>query len=339
MLPEAVLDLFARQYSVVARQQVGDRCTEAELRRVVAHPDVERVTPRVLRHRAGASSLGQDLMLAVLDAGDRSILWGRSAMHWWGFGRFRAFPAHVARRRSGTRAPRMARIHNTTVLRPDVDVTVHRGIPIARPERLILWLSRDLTGRYGHELAAIRLGRTLDHAWREGLIDGHVLHALADRCGGRGNAGIVVLRQLLDDRPPTYRPTDSGLERRWEEVVGPMAAAFRRQVVLGGDSPIGRFDQVHVSRPLVVEIHSEKFHTTPTDVERDEQRLEQLVAAGFSVVVYWEYDIWHDAGRIRRSLADLLGGPDVPGIHRPTPAPHAAGLFASRVPTADRRIA
>lgn len=339
MLPEAAIQLFAHQYSLAGRAQLRSRCTPSEVRRVVEHPDVERVSPRVLRHRAGVTDLGQQLLLAVLDAGDGAVLWGRSAAHWWGFGRFRAQPPHVARRRSGIRAPRMARIHTTTVIDPASDTTVHRSIPIVRPERLILWLSRDLTARYGHELAGARLGRILDHAWREGLIDGHRIHALSQRCGGRGNAGIVVLRQLLADRPPDHRPTDSGLERRWEEVVGAASRSFRRQVVLGDDSPIGRFDQVHVDRPIVVEIHSEKFHTTPTDVARDEDRLARLVRGGFRVVVYWEYDIWHDPSRVRRSLLEVLGGPDRPGVVRPTPAPHAVTAFTSRIVAAGRALA
>lgn len=322
MLPGPVLDLFAHQYSLVGRHQLRTRCTPAERRRVLADPAVEAVTPRVLRHRAGMVNLGQQLLLGVLDAGDGTVLWGRPAAHWWGFGRYRAFPVHVTRPRSGLRTPRLARIHTTTTIEPARDVTVHRGIPIVRPERLLLWLARQLTQRYGHELAAARLGRTLDHAWREGLVDGRRMHTVVERCAGKGNAGIVVLRQLLEERPPDYRPTDSTLERRWEEVVGPLASSFRRQVTLGDDAPIGRFDEVHVDRPLVVEIHSEKFHTTPTDVENDERRIAQLVAAGFAVVVYWEYDIWHDAQRVRRSLREIVQGPHVPGVHRPTPAPH-----------------
>lgn len=333
MLPEPAIHLFSNQYSLIGRSQLRRCCTEAEVRRVVRHRDVEVVTPRVLRHRAGVTDLGQELLLAVLDAGDGAVLWGRSAGHWWGFGRFRARPPHVARRRSGIRTARLARIHTTTVIDPALDTTVHRGIPIVRPERLMLWLSRELTVRYGHELAALRLGRILDHAWREKLIDGRRLHDLADRCAGRGNAGIVVLRELLAERPPDHRPNDSGLERRWEEVVGSMAAQFRRQVVLGDDAPIGRFDQVHASRPIVVEIHSEKFHTTPTDVARDEGRVRRLVAAGFTVVVYWEYDIWHDALRVRRSLDEVLRSPDVPRLVRPTPAPHWITPFPSRATT------
>ena len=322
MLPGSILDLFSHQYSLVGRHQLLDRFTAAERRRLVRHPDIERAGPRVLRHRAGGVDLGQQLLLPVLDAGPGALLWGRAATHWWGFGRFRAFPAHVTRPRNGTRTPHVGIVHVTRHLDPELDVTVHRGIPIVRPERLLLWLARVDTERYGHEIGALRMARTLDHAWREGLVNGHRIHDLAIRCSGKGNSGIVILRELLASRPPDHRPTDSNLEARWEEVVGSMARSFRRQVVLGDDAPIGRFDQVHVDRPLVVEIHSEKHHTMPSDVADDDRRATTLVDAGFAVVVYWEYDIWHDGPTVRRTLREILARPHEARIHRPTRAPH-----------------
>lgn len=322
MLPGSILDLFALQYSLVGRHQLLDRCTAAERRRLVRDPDIERAGPRVLRHRAGVVDLGQQLLLPVLDAGPNALLWGHAAAHWWGFGRFRASPVHVSRPRNGTRTPHLGIVHVTRRIDPELDTTVHRGIPIVRPERLLLWLARADTERHGHEIGALRLERTLDHAWREGLIDGRRLHELAVRCSGKGNSGIVILRELLESRPPDHRPTDSNLEKRWEEVVGSTARSFRRQVVLGDDAPIGRFDQVHVDRPLVVEVHSEKHHTMPSDVADDERRANRLVAAGFAVVVYWEYDIWHDAAAVRESLREILSRPHEARLHRPTRAPH-----------------
>lgn len=324
MLPGRVVHLLERQYSLVARHQLRSRCTPAERRRCRRDPHLEALGPRVLRHRAGVPHLGQQLLAPVLDAGPGAYLWGYAATQWWGFGRFRSFPVDVARRPCSVSGPFLGRLHQTTTVDPELDITVHRGIPIARPERLILWLARVFTERYGHEVGELRLERTLDHAWRQGLIAPARLHQLAEERSGKGNSGIVVLRSLLEQRPVDYRPTDSGLEARWEDVVGAMASQFRRQVVVGDDSPIGRFDQVHRSRPLVVEIHSEAFHTMPSDIEHDAQRIDRLLAAGFSVVVYWEHDIWHDAATVRSSLRWILDHPDDrPTVHHPTPAPCA----------------
>ncbi len=323
MLPGSVVQLLECQYSLVARHQLRAICTPAERRRCRADPYLELLGARVLRHKAGAPHLGQQLLAPVLDAGPDTVLWGYAGTQWWGFGRFRSFPVDVARRPCAAGRDFLGRLHQTTTVHPELDVTVHRGIPIARPERLILWLAREFTARYGHDVGALRLERTIDHAWRQRLVAPSRLHQLAEERSGKGNAGIVVLRRLLEKRPIDYRPTDSNLEARWEEVVGAVAAAqFRRQVIVGGEEPIGRFDQVHVSRPLVVEIHSEAFHTMPSDVARDSRRIERLLAAGFSVVVFWEYDIWHDAQAVRSSLRRILDQPDVgPTLHQPTPAP------------------
>lgn len=324
MLPGSVSELLPQQFGLISRRQLRDRCSPAERRRCARDPQLVPLGPRVLRHTAAPTDLGQQLLAPVLDAGPTAVLWGYAATQWWGFGRFRAFPVDVARPPMTERPDHLGRIHSTTTLDPSLDITSHRGIPIARPERLILWLARRFTARWGNEVGELRLARTLDHAWRSGLVDPRSLRHVAERHGGKGNAGIVILRRLLEERPSDHRPTDSGLERRWEEVVGSLASQFRRQVVLGGETPIGRFDEVHVSRPLVVEIHSERFHTMPTDNARDEERYRQLLAAGFSVVIYWEYDIWHDAPEVRSSLRRILDRADGrPTVHRPTPAPHA----------------
>jgi very-short-patch-repair endonuclease len=321
MLPESVMHLLGRQYSLIGTHQLRSECTPSERRRCRRDPHLVPVGRRVLRHRAGPPVLGQQLLAPVLDAGQGAFLWGFAATQWWGFGRFRTFPVDVGRPPCSVPPQLLGRLHQTTTV-ADQDLTVHRGIPIARPERLILWLARAYTERYGHDVGAVRLERTLDHAWRNGLIAPQRIHQLMDERSGKGNAGIVVLRRLLAGRPVDYRPADSRLEARWEEVVGAMATQFRRQVVLGADSSIGRFDQVHRSRPLVVEIHSETFHTMPSDVERDAQRVDQLLRAGFSVVIYWEHDIWHDATTVRSTLRRILDHPDCePTLHRPTPAP------------------
>jgi very-short-patch-repair endonuclease len=324
VLPGSIIDLLEHQYSLVGVHQLRAVCTPAERRRCRRDPHLEPWGPRVLRHRAAAPQLGQQLLAPVLDAGPGAVLWGYAATQWWGFGRFRSFPVDVARHPCAVRREFLGRLHQTTTVDPQLDVTVHRSVPVARPERLILWLAREFTSRFGHDIGAERLERTIDHAWRLRLLSPARIHQLAEERAGQGNAGIVVLRRLLERRPVDYRPTDSNLEARWEQVVGGMASEFRRQVLLGDEHPIGRFDAVHVTRPLVVEIHSEAFHTMPSDIERDAERVERLLAAGFSVVIYWEYDIWHDAATVRSSLREILDHPDErPTLHRPTPAPYA----------------
>jgi very-short-patch-repair endonuclease len=163
----------------------------------------------------------------------------------------------------------------------------------------------------------------LDHAWRQRLIDGPYLHDLASRSGGRGRSGIVVLRQVLDTRPPDYRPAGSRLEERFEEIVSPVVRSeLRRQVTVDVEPVIRTVDHRLDRWPLIVEVNGEAWHTSLTDRAADAERYERMLELGFSVVVFWEYDVWHDHATVRRSLDHLLLNPDpVPTLHRPTPAP------------------
>ncbi len=72
-----------------------------------------------------------------------------------------------------------------------------------------------------------------------------------------------------------------------------------------------------------------------SDIADDARRAQQLVDAGFCVVVYWEFDIWHDAAAVRGTLREILARPHRPGLHRPTPAPYE---LLPRRPVPDAQI-
>ena len=325
MLPDPVLQILQCQYSLIARHQVQAIEPRPVARRAIYRsPELELVTPRVLRHRACAPSPQQSVMTAVLDAGPGAALWGKSAACHWGFGRFRLLPPHIALPRSHPKGPRLGQIHLIGSL-PSCDRTVHADIPVARPEATVLWLAGMWTHRFGHEIALERTEVALDQAWRQRLIDGHRIHELAERSGGRGRSGIVVLRQALENRPPGYQPAGSRLEERFESIVSPAVAVdLARQVTVEVDPVIRTVDFRLSSWPLIAEINGEAFHTSLTDRGADGQRYERLLSLGYSVVVFWEYDIWHDARTVRAAMDELHRNPDPePTLHRPTKAPWA----------------
>lgn len=260
----------------------------------------------------------------MLDAGPLGWLWSKTAATWWGLGRWRLTPVHVGRPRNSSRPPQGAQLHELRHVDPR-DVTDHHGIPIARPERVLRWLAGALTHRWPTrpDIAYDRLARTVDHAWREGLVDGRYLHELAERTGGKGRSGIVVLREVLASRPPDYLPAGSGAEERFEALLpAEVRAQLRRQVSVYDHCPIGVLDYEARRWPLAIEINGEQWHTAFADREADRRRYERLLALGYSVLVLWQYDVWHDAGSVRAVVEHLLAHPDpVPTLHRPTPAP------------------
>lgn len=323
MLPDPVLELFRLQHGLAADHQIRDvEPDRSRRRRIHRCPDVERASPRVLRHRAAPRTRAQELSLAVLDAGRDAVLWGKSAATHWGFGRFRAFPAHVAVPRGRTHQDHIAQVHS--VRAHDLLVpALHDDVLVARPEVVIFWLAGMWTHRLGHEVALERTAIALDQAWRQRLVDGRCLHDLAATAGGFGRSGIVVLRQALETRPPGYQPAGSRLEERFEELLPPhIRSLLRRQVTVDVDPVRRTVDYRVADRPLIVEVNGEVFHTSRTDRAADEARYRRLLELGFSVVVFWEYDIWHDGRAVREAMARLVGDPHPhPTLHRPTRAP------------------
>ena len=323
MLPPFLLDLLRSQHGLAAHHQIrADEPNPTARRAIHRHPDLQPASPRVLRHRAVAPCREQDILLGVLDAGPDALLWGKPGATLWGFGRFRLLPPHAAvPRRTLPRNP-IAQLHRVRHLGDD-ERAVHLDIPTARPETIILWLLGMWTHRFGHETAVARGAVDLDQAWRQRLIDGEFIHALADRSGGRGRSGIVVLRSLLQKRPPDYQPAGSRLEERFEEGIGErVAARLDRQVTVDVEQAIRTVDFRARNLPHIVEINGEAFHTSLTDRAHDAARYRRLLELGYSVMVLWEYDVWHDIGAVRRAVSAYLRTPDaVPTLHRPTKAP------------------
>lgn len=323
MLPDPVLDLLRHQSGLIARHQVQRLEPDRERRRTIyADPQLELLTARVLRHRAVAPSRTQAVMAAVLDAGPGARLWGKSGATWFGFGRDRLLPAHVAVRRARRYADAIGQLHVVTTL-DERDLTHHLDVPVARPELIVLWLAGAWTHRLGHEIAFDRTEKVLDQAWRQRLIDGRYIHDLAARSGGRGRSGIVVFRQALEKRPPDYQPAGSRLEERFEELVpAALRARLRRQVTVDVEPVIRTVDYRVDGLPLIVEINGEAWHSSLTDRRADDERYSHLLSLGFSVVVFWEHDIWHDASTVHDAMLRLTARADeVPTLHRPTPAP------------------
>lgn len=327
MLPDTAIRLLRDQYGVVARYQLTRSLPPAERRRVFEHPEIERLTARVYRHRVARPCREQELLAAVFDGGEGAALWGKSSASLWGFGRYRSGRPHVAVRRTRIRGARIGQMHKLRHLEADA-VTTHLDLPVARPEETLLWMAGVHThrlGANGFDLAVKRTGVTVDHAWRMGLVDGSRIHRVCWEGGGRGRSGIVVFRSVLEDRPPDYRPSGSALEDRFESTLpADLRAVIRRQVTVGGSCPIGTVDYRYRPAPLLIEINGEVFHSSLTDRAADEERYRRLVEAGFAVMVVWEYDVFHQPNRIVEALRRFARQPFRPGVIRPTQAPWEA---------------
>ena len=178
------------------------------------------------------------------------------------------------------------RVHEVLTLSTD-QVTMLDGVPIIRPERLILELCAT-----AHPA---RAERALDTGWSKALYSGDSLRRIHDELAASGRSGIVLMRDLLAARPPGWTPPASNLEARFMSVAKEACLGqWRRQIDVGSmDHWSGRVDFVARELPLIVEVQSERYHSALTDQTHDAVRHADLEHAGFTVVEVWDTQLWH----------------------------------------------
>ena len=231
------------------------------------------------------------------------MLHGESALAWFGLPGFDLARIHIVRRRETTRAlPRVAVLHRLRDL-TTVDTVVVGGVATVTPLRAIWSEASRFSPPRLHSYGLKIIGRLLDAAHRAGLVTWDELHRSVRRLGRRGRAGTRLMRALAAERLPGSSPTESRNEDRFEEIVGDRLGHFRRQRLVGGTRPIGRVDFRERDVPLVVEVNSVTFHSTPSDRAADERRYCDLSQSGFTVAVVWEGDLWGAVGEVRRLIA------------------------------------
>ena len=263
------------------------------------------VGDRVLAAAGSAESEARRVLAAVLDGSPGAVLHHRSALAWLGVHGYTLARIQVARPRGLTSAlTPLAEVHRVRDLRPH-DVTVVRGVATETALRAIWGEAARYAPDRWREVGLDRIGNLLDQAHRLGLVTWAGLHESVDELRQRGRAGTTIMRELAGERPAGSSPTESRLETRFEKVLRDFGRdPLRRQQVVGGHEPIGRCDFADEWHPLVVEVNSLTFHTTPTDRARDERRHQALIEAGFTVCVIWEDDLWSRPSAVARLVTE-----------------------------------
>jgi very-short-patch-repair endonuclease len=289
--------LAARQLGLVTVEQaMAVGATSDVLRRMVDGRRWERATPRILRLLGTPTSLEQRALASVLDAGHGGALSHSSSLAHWGVAGNRLRPFHVTRTRDRANRPgRLATVHEPLVL-PEHHVVELDGIRVTVPARALI----EVAGmrRRGAELPwwVDRIARMVDTAWAQRLVSGASLRAMVDELSERGRPGLRVMRQVLAERGEGYVPPASGLEARVAQILARAGlGSMRRQVDLGDQHRwIGRVD--FVDEPpsrVVLEVQSERFHSSLIDRQLDGERRKRLARAGYEVVEVTDVDVWH----------------------------------------------
>lgn len=280
--------IAAGQLGLVTRPQLRRLgWPDGEVRRLVGRGVLEIVNTQVLRVAGSPQGELASLLAAVLGAGEEAMASHQSAMALWGFPGFRLDPAHVVHTHARGRSGVGATVHRARRLEP-FHATAHRGVPVVTPSVALLQVAP--------RLHRDRVERLLEHGWNRRLL-GHgsltrVLEASAPNVPGRR-----VLLDLLEERGPTYRAHESGLEMRASQLIRADGQdPLVRQVAVGEDFFIGRIDLVDLQAKVLVQIDSDEYHGSLADRRRDALQTARLEAAGWTVIRVTEWELFFDPG-------------------------------------------
>jgi hypothetical protein len=300
-------DLAATQRSLATVDQARELGYDRHQRqRLLDGRRWERITPRVVRLVGSPDTVEQRALAAVLDVGLGGALGGASAAAWWGIPGNQLTPLNVVRVRDRSNTPRREDQRHEPVLLPAHHVIVLDGIPTQVPARALF----DVAGtqRQGAELPWFveRMERMVDNAWSARLVSGVTLHSMLDDLAQRGRPGIRVMRQVLAPRGLDYVPPASNLEARVIKILANGGLPEMRRQVDTGDAQgwIGRVDLRAVDVPMVLEVQSERFHTSLIDRQLDAHRVERLERAGLVVVEVTDLQVWHRPHEVLDAVRD-----------------------------------
>lgn len=279
-------ELSTTQHGSVATSQLRDRdLTYDQIDHLCDSGEWERVTSLVLRRRGSPRTRAQELMEAVLDAGRGAGLSHLIGAQHWGV-RLRPGRIDVSRERATTTIPaRLATVHEPR-LYPPHHRTVLDGIPVSVPSRIPF----EVAGT-----APSQAEKVLDRLWGRNLLGYRSVNRMLGEMGGRGRPGISLMRELLAERGPDYRPNDSNLEDRFQQLAREAGIDdLERQRHLFGEEWLGRVDFLRRSRPVLFEVQSALHHGALIDQRGDAIRRAGIEAAGYDYNEFTDNQIWFD---------------------------------------------
>ena len=273
--------------------------TEGQRRAMLASERWERRGRRVLADRAAPHTDFQDLLASCLDT-PGSVVTGETASWLVELSGFRPRPVQLLVKRGGNHRPADAVLHETFWL-PDRHTQIVHGVPCVSDARLAFELASLVSPR--------RLRRLVDRLKTTRGMEYAEMARVAAELWRRGKPGSAEMRLVVDERVPGYVPPASELEAVYRDLCDDFGLPQGvRQLNAGGTAWIGRVDVAYLSRKLLIELDSRRWHDTSTAFDDDRERTNALVAAGWRVVrITWR--MLHDEpGKVAALLRSLLCG-------------------------------
>jgi very-short-patch-repair endonuclease len=170
-------------------------------------------------------------------------------------------------------------VHESTRI-DTADIQIVDGIPVMRPERVVL------------ELAGLRpypryIESVVHAARRKQLITHESTLAMFNRHARRGLRGVSALRVVLEQWDPAQRATESNMETMLLQTLrdaGYPNPVPQFEILDERGTFVARVDVALPAWRIAVEYDSRQEHSDEFQLARDAQRRNRVVAAGWRML-------------------------------------------------------
>ncbi len=225
-----------------------------------------------------------DLLAASWAGGFRAVASHRSAAALWNLAGGRHSIAEITCPRWRRARHNGLDVHESRAFDP-ADATVVDGIPVTTPERTLL----DL-GAVCHESI---VEMALDAAEKRELVTLASVRATLARLGRSGRNGVGTLRRLLDARTPDRKPPESEMETVLLQVIrrNGLPEPVTQYEIRRAGRFVARVDAAYPQWHIAIEYDSYKHHTGRRAIDHDNDRRNNVIAAGWLPVVATAADL------------------------------------------------
>jgi very-short-patch-repair endonuclease/predicted transcriptional regulator of viral defense system len=277
MVDAQIVRLAERQHGLISRVQARERLTAGQLRRRITSGQLIPVRTAVYRLAGAPVSWEQQVLAAVLVAGEGAVASFATAAALWGLAGFDRDEATEvttpSRRRS--RIPGV-KVHDSRVLSP-LHVTRHRSIPITSVARTLC----DLTACRSY----FQVARAVDEALRRRLTTLATLEKVFHDLRTKGRRRSTYMRAILEDRLPGFHPGDSDPEVklvRWLVGAGLGKPVQQHRIRIG--TRTFKIDLAYPVHRIAIEYDGWETHRPRSVFDADRMRDNALRLAGWQVL-------------------------------------------------------
>lgn len=290
----AIAERARKQFGLVTTEQARDLgMTDRQRQRRVQAGVLVPMGHHTFRIAGVAATWEVRLRAACLEAGSGAVVSHLAAAAWWGFERIGPGAVEVTTPRN-----RSARNVHGVVHRPrwvlDGMVTVHRALPVTKPERTMIDISNRLTTR--------RLECALDDALRRRLIDETRLRLALAAMPARHRTAAVKLGRLLDV-PVSDGRRSTWLERQFVALAKKYGVPVPQlQAPISARGRLFYVDGLYDWAALVVELDGHGTHATRRERQADAERAALLSELGLRLIRFTYEDVTERPGYVAETI-------------------------------------